>query len=217
MQTPALFKPMNLGAGFGFFESDFDLGYSTDNIFDSPIDFVTNVEGVDIPYKSALDAGADVYGNVDNVFTNSALDAGADVYPNVAIVDNSGNVNANGKRIISADQIANIAKNNPGNEGAAIAKVLQTTAPEFTKQIKSYDDLVRAAANLFNTSKAVIQGKPIPQSIRSPYVYNPNNPGVYNPSVYRPSTATNQLSMSSTNMLLIGGVALAAFLVLRKK
>jgi len=217
MQTPALFKPMNLGAGFGFFESDFDLGYSTDNIFDSPIDFVTNVEGVDIPYNSALDAGADVYGNVDNVFTNSALDAGADVYPNVAIVDNSGNVNANGKRIISADQIANIAKNNPGNEGATIAKVLQTTAPEFTKQIKSYDDLVRAAANLFNTSKAVIQGKPIPQNIQSPYVYNPNNPGVYNPSVYRPSTATNQLSMSSTNMLLIGGVALAAFLVLRKK
>ena len=210
MQTPALFKPMNLGAGFGFFESDFDLGYSTDNIFDSPIDFVTNVEGVDIPYKSALDAGADVYGNVDNAFTNSALDAGADVYPNVATVDNSGNVNdQSGKRIISAGAITNIAKNNPGREGEAIAQTLKNVAPDWTKQFKDADSLVKAAYALFNTTKAVVQGKPIPQTITSPYVYNP--------SVYRPSTATNQLSMSSTNMLLIGGVALAAFLVLRKK
>ena len=214
MQTPALFKPMNLGAGFGFFEDDFDLGYSTDNIFDAPIDFVVNVEGVDIPYNSALDAGADVYGNVDNAFINSALDAGADVYPNVAIVDNAGNVNdQSGNRIISATAITNIAKSNPGREGEAIAKTLASTAPEYTKQFKSYDELVKAGYNLFNTTKAVIQGKPIPQSIRSPYVYNPNDPNM----VRRTTTATTSTGFNSTNMLLIGGVALAAFLVLRKK
>lgn len=193
MQTPALFKPMSLGAGFGFFEDDFDLGYSTDNIFDAPIDFVVNVEGVDIPY-------------------NSALDAGADVYPNVAIVDNSGNVDdQTGKRVISADAITNIARNNPGREGEAIARTLKNIAPDWTKQFKSTDDLVKAAYNLFNTTKAVIQGKPIPQSIRSPYVYNPNDPNMVR------RTTTTQTGLNNTNMLLIGGVALAAFLVLRKK
>jgi len=195
MQTPALFKPMNLGLGFG------DDGY---DFFDSLITDQSSSVFVEQPevdyFGSAITTPIDV---------NIASDFPLNLPENVASVDANGDVNANGQRVISADQIANIAKNNPGNEPAAIAKVLQATAPEFTKQIKSYDDLVRAAANLFNTSKAVIQGKPIPQNIQSPYVYNP--------SVYRPSTATSQLSMSSTNMLLIGGVALAAFLVLRKK
>lgn len=197
MQTPALFKPMSLGAGFGFFDDDYS--FSNDSIFyqpdvfDSPIDFVVNVEGVDIPY-------------------NSALDAGADVYPNVAIVDNSGNVDdQTGKRVISADAITNIARNNPGREGEAIARTLKNIAPDWTKQFKSTDDLVKAAYNLFNTTKAVIQGKPIPQSIRSPYVYNPNDPNMVR------RTTTTQTGLNNTNMLLIGGVALAAFLVLRKK
>ena len=202
MQTPALFKPMNLGAGFGFFESDFDLGYSTDNIFDAPIDFVVNVEGVDIPYDTTPFVEGDI-----------ASDFALNLPENVAVVDNSGNVNDQfGKRIISADAITNIAKNNPGREGEAIAKTLASTAPDYTKQFKSYDELVKAGYNLFNTTKAVIQGKPIPQSIRSPYVYNP-----YDPNMVRRTTTATSTGFSSTNMLLIGGVALAAFLVLRKK
>jgi hypothetical protein len=172
MQTPALFQPMSLGAGF------------VDDVYD--------------PY--------------------AALDAAADVYPNVAIVDNDGNVNdQNGNPIISADAITRAAMTPGANVGEAVAREIQTSAPDYAKQFKSADDLVKAAYNLFNTSKAVVQGKPIPQTITSPYVYNPNNPGAYNPNVYRPTTATSQLSTSNTNMLLIGGVALVAFLALRKK
>lgn len=197
MQTPALFKPMNLGEGFGFFEDDFDLGYSTDGVFDAPIsvdDFLYVPSPFDTPVDLAVDYGLDY-----------------SLPENIAIVDNAGNVNdQSGKQIISASAITNIAKNNPGGEGEAIAKTLASTAPDYTKQFKSYDELVKAGYNLFNTTKAVIQGKPIPQSIRSPYVYNPNDPNM----VRRTTTA---LPTISTNMLLIGGVALAAFLVLRKK
>jgi hypothetical protein len=75
--------------------------------------------------------------------------------------------------------------------------------------------LVKAGYNLFNTTKAVIQGKPIPPNI-SPYVYNP-----YDPNMVRRTTPATPPSFltgaNSTNILLIGGVALAAFLVLRKK
>lgn len=208
MQTPALFKPMNLGEGFGFFEADFDLGYSTDGVFDTSIstdDFLYTPSPFDTP----------VYDDVVNdTYQPSPYDTPVfeDVV-NIATVDNSGNVNdQSGKQIISASAITNIAKNNPGREGEAIAKTLASTAPEYTKQFKSYDELVKAGYNLFNTTKAVIQGKPIPQSIRSPYVYNPNDPNM----VRRTTTATST-GFSSTNMLLIGGVALAAFLVLRKK
>jgi hypothetical protein len=194
MQTPALFKPMNLGEGF----DDFDFGFSNDSVFYQP----------------------DVFDLPINIPTDFPTDAGLDLSlpENIATVDNSGNVNDQfGKRVISADAITNIALGNPGREGEAIAQTLKNVAPDWTKQFKDTDSLVKAAYALFNTTKAVVQGKPIPQNFQSPYVYNPNNPGVYNPSVYRPSTATSQLSMSSTNMLLIGGVALAAFLVLRKK
>jgi hypothetical protein len=202
MQTPALFKPMNLGEGF----DDFDFGFSNDSVFYQPDVF-------DLPIDTPPDFDADVG-------LDLSVDYGLDLSlpENIATVDNSGNVNDQfGNRVISADAITNIALGNPGREGEAIAQTLKNVAPDWTKQFKDTDSLVKAAYALFNTTKAVIQGKPIPQSIQSPFVYNPNNPGVYNPSVYRPSTATNQLSMSSTNMLLIGGVALAAFLVLRKK
>jgi len=212
MQTPALFKPMNLGEGFGFFESDFDLGYSTDGVFDTPIsadDFLYVRSPFDTPvFEDVVNTTPVVEGDI-------ASDFPLDLPENVAVVDNSGNVNdQSGKQIISATAITNIAKNNPGREGEAIAKTLASTAPEYTKQFKSYDELVKAGYNLFNTTKAVIQGKPIPQSIRSPYVYNPNDPNM----VRRTTTATStSTGFSSTNMLLIGGVALAAFLVLRKK
>lgn len=189
MQTPALFKPMNLGEGF----DDFDFGFSNDSVFYQPDVFDSPI---DIPVNIPVDYGLDM-----------------SLPQNIATVDNSGNVDDQfGKRVISADAITNIALGNPGREGEAIAQTLKNIAPNWTSQFKDADSLVKAAYNLFNTSKAVIQGKPIPQSVQSPYVYNPANP-----NVYRPTTATSQLSMSSTNMLLIGGVALAAFLVLRKK
>lgn len=206
MQTPALFKPMNLGAGFGFFESDFDLGYSTDGVFDVPIstdDFLY----VPSPYDTPV---------FEDVVNNIASDFPLDLPENVAVVDNLGNVNdQSGQQIISATAITNIAKNNLGREGEAIAKTLVDTAPEYTKQFKSYKDLVEAAYNLFNTTKAVIQGKPIPQSIRSPYVYNPNDPNMVRRTTTTPTSFLT--GANSTNILLIGGVALAAFLVLRKK
>jgi hypothetical protein len=145
----------------------------------------------------------------------SPLDAGADVYPNVAIVDNAGNVNdQNGDQIISADAITRAAMTPGADVGQAVAQELQRVAPDWTKQFKDADSLVKAAYSLFNTSKAVIQGKPIPQTVQSPYVYSPNNPNVYRPTT---TATTTQLSANTTNMLLIGGVALAAFLVLRKK
>ena len=209
MQTPALFNPMNLGEGFGFFEDDFDLGYSTDGVFDTSIstdDFLYTSSPFDTPVYEDV---------VNDTYQPSPYDTPVfeDVV-NIATVDNAGNVDDQfGRRVISADAITNIAKNNPGREGEAIAKTLASTAPEYTKQFKSYDELVKAGYNLFNTTKAVIQGKPIPQSIRSPYVYNPNDPNM----VRRTTTATTSTGFNSTNMLLIGGVALAAFLVLRKK
>jgi hypothetical protein len=178
MQTPALFQPMGLGAGFG-------------EVYDF----------------SALDAGAGVY--------NSALDAGADVYPNVAIVDQAGNVSdQNGNVIVSADAITRAAMTPGADVNQAVAREIQTNSPDYAKQFKTAGELARAAADIFNVAKAVIQGKPIPPS---PYVYNPNNPIGYNPNVYRPTTATTQLSPNTTNMLLIGGVALVAFLALRRK
>jgi hypothetical protein len=164
MQVPALFQPMNLGAGF---END-------------------------------------VY----------------DPYADIAYVDNSGNVNdQNGNQIISADAITRAAMTPGADVGQAVAQELEKVAPDWTKQFKDADSLVKAAYSLFNTSKAVVQGKPIPQTITSPYVYNPNNPGAYNPNVYRPTTTatTTQLNSNTTNMLLVGGVALVAFLALRKK
>ena len=188
MQVPALFQPMNLGLGFG------DDGY---DFFDSLItDQSSSVIPVDVGLDLSVDYGLDL-----------------SLPENMATVDNSGNVDDQfGKRVISEDAITNIAPRKTVGAREAIAQTLKDIAPDWTKQFKDTDSLVKAAYALFNTTKAVIQGKPIPQTIQSPYVYNPANP-----SVYRPTTATSQLSMSNTNMLLIGGVALAAFLVLRKK
>lgn len=189
MQVPALFQPMNLGKGFGDFldfgDSDFKFSDSPDDIFYDPSPFDTPVfEDVVVDIQTPL---------------------------NVAVVDTSGNVNDQfGKPIISSDAITNIALNNPGREAEAVAQTLKVSSPDWTKQFKTTDDLVKAAYTLYNTSKAVVQGKPIPQSLQNPYVYNPNNPNM----VRRTPTTPTGLS---TNMLLIGGVALAAFLVLRKK
>lgn len=211
MQVPALFQPMNLGRGFGFFGED-DLAFSSNDNF--------NEFGFAIPSNNIFEQGYSVvpeYDPVTGEYDPNFIDiTGAARSITIAVVEpTSGNVNDQfGKPIISNDQITNIALNNPGQEAEAVAKTLQITSPDWAKQFKSTDDLVKAAYNLFNTSKAVIQGKPIPPSIQSPYVYNPNDPNM----IRRTTTTTaTQTGLSTTNMLLIGGVALAAFLVLRKK
>jgi hypothetical protein len=124
-----------------------------------------------------------------------------------AVVTESGDViTQSGQTLITADALSQIATNNPGNEAVAVAKTLQVTAPDWTKQFKNTDELVRAAAGLFSTVKAVITGQPIPRAPQSPYVLGP---GQY-PTTLKPA-------MSTTSILLIGGAALAAVLLLRRK
>lgn len=192
MQKPALFQPMNLGLGFEDFDFDFDVGLELQNVL--PGDTIFDVSEIDLDYQADYQ-------------TDYGLDLS--LPENIAMVDTSGDVSdQSGKPIISARELSNIARDNPGREPEAIAKTLKANSPDWTKQFKSTDDLVKAAYSLFNTSKAVIAGKPIPPSFQNPYVFNPNT--------MRPTTAFST-GLSSTNMLLIGGVALAAFLILRKK
>jgi len=176
MQVPALFKPMHLGEGF-------------DDVFDW---WSANVDPVaDIDYDFKTDPALD--------FDFSFNDA--------AVVSTSGDVSTqSGQPLITADALSKIAINNPGNEAVTVAKTLQITAPDWTKQFKNTDELVRAAAGLFSTVKAVITGQPIPRATQSPYVFGP---GQY-PATVKPA-------MSTTTILLIGGAALAAILLLRRK
>ena len=124
-----------------------------------------------------------------------------------AVVDTLGNVSTqSGQPLITANTLSQIATNNPGREAQAVAQSLQVTNPDWTKQFKNTDELVRAAAGLFSTVKAVVTGQPIPRNTQSPYVYGP---GAYNPM--------QQTGLTTTHMLLIGGAALAAILLLRRK
>lgn len=167
MQIPALFKPVNLGAGFG---DEYDFSFSAS----AGPDWMPTFDVI----------------NPDQDFTiNDIFDV-----PFVDIFD---------EPIMPVEMVQKIALENPGKEVEAIAKTLQVTAPDWTKQFKTTDELIRAAAGLYNTTKAVITGKPIPDVIRYP-----NNQTINKPT---------QNSLSNTNMLLIGGVALAAILLLRKK
>jgi hypothetical protein len=182
MQTAALLqKPMHLGEGFGdYFDFNFD---EMDNLSSD----IISEDYIYIP-------GEDV-------------DAIVDSYFDFAVVDTSGNVNTeSGQPLITADQLGQIATANPGREAVAVAQSLQVTAPNWAKQFKSYDDIVRAAAGLFTTVKAVVTGQPIPRS-QSPYVYGPGQTPAYRPSS----------GLTTTHMLLIGGAALAAILLLRRK
>jgi len=176
MQTAALLrKPMHLGEGFEFFE----------DIYNTSSDIVSE-DTIFVP-------GDDVFDTV------------IDTYFDYAVVDTSGNVNtASGQPLITADTLSQIAIANPGREAQAVAQSLQVTSPNWAKQFKSYDDVVRAAAGLFSTVKAVVTGQPIPRT-QSPYVYGPGQ-------APRPSTG-----LTTTHMLLIGGAALAAILLLRRK
>lgn len=204
MQVPALFRPMSLGAGFGFFGDD-DFAFPTNNIF-SP-------DSTETAYTDSGDVNLVLGIDYDSYDYQDVIDPNYDTYDFQAVVTASGDVTtSSGAPIATASDLQKIAATNPSNPGKAIADTLKITSPDWTKQFKSTDDLVKAAYNLFNTSKAIVQGKPIPPSIQSPYVYNPNDP-----NMVRRTTAATQTNLSSTNMLLIGGVALAAFLVLRKK
>ena len=123
-----------------------------------------------------------------------------------AVVDNSGNVSTqSGQTLITANTLSQIATNNPGREAQAVAQSLQVTNPDWTKQFKNTDELVRAAAGLFSTVKAAVTGQPIPRNTQSPYVYGPGQ------------TPMQQTGLTTTHMLLIGGAALAAILLLRRK
>ena len=134
---------------------------------------------------------------------------GGSEYPidDVAVVSDAGDVfTQSGQTLISADVLSQIAINNPGVEAEAVAQTLQVTAPDWTKQFKSTDELVRAAAGLFSTVKAVVTGQPIPRAMQSPYVRGPGQP-----------LTTSSPGLSTTTILLIGGAALAAILLLRRK
>ena len=179
MQTAALLKkPMHLGEGFEF-DFDYDWYRSEEIVPTGTIEY----------------------------FPGENIDTVVDSFFDFAVVDTSGNVNTeSGQSLITADTLSQIAIANPGREAVAVAQSLQVTAPNWAKQFKSYDDIVRAAAGLFTTVKAVVTGQPIPRS-QSPYVYGPGQT-----PAYRPSTG-----LTTTHMLLIGGAALAAILLLRRK
>ncbi len=187
MQTAALLqKPMHLGEGFDLEDWWSSGGDRVDTIFstDQPYDF---------DYDSQDPSQGDSF-----TFSTGGVDA--------AIVDISGNVTSqSGQTLITADTLSQIAINNPGREVQAVAQSLQVTAPEWTKQFKDYDSLVRAAAGLFTTVKAAVTGQPIPRNTQSPYVYGPGQ------------TPMQQTGLTTTHMLLIGGAALAAILLLRRK
>ena len=192
MQTAALFqKPMHLGEGFD------GLG-DIEDWWSSGGDIVDTIFSTEQPYDFDYDSQDPSQGD-SFTFTTGGVDA--------AIVDTSGNVNTeSGQPLITANTLSQIAIANPGREAQAVAQSLQVTAPNWAKQFKSYDDIVRAAAGLFTTVRAVVTGQPIPRS-QSPYVYGPGQT-----PAYRPATG-----LTTTHMLLIGGAALAAILLLRRK
>ena len=176
MQTAALLrKPMHLGEGF-----DLEDWWSSDG---DRVDTIFQIDPV-VDYDFPMDYPADI----QPVYIDSNGDAST----------------ASGQPIITANTLSQIATNNPGREVQAVAESLKVTAPDWTKQFKDTDSLVRAAAGLFTTVKAVVTGQPIPRS-QSPYVYGPGQ---------APRQTTG---LTTTHMLLIGGAALAAILLLRRK
>ena len=166
-------------------------------------------KGFDYAFEDIYNISSDTV-SVDDIFipgndVNYDFDTVVESYFDFAVVDTSGNVNtASGQPLITADTLSQIATANPGREAQAVAQSLQVTSPNWAKQFKSYDDAVRAAAGLFTTVKAVVTGQPVPRS-QSPYVYGPGQ-------APRPTTG-----LTTTHMLLIGGAALAAILLLRRK
>ena len=183
MQTAALLrKPMHLGEGFDLEDWWSSGGDTVDTSF-------------------TVDTNEDITTTYTDDFGYTE-----DIQP--VYIDSSGDAStASGQTIITANTLAQIATANPGREAVAVAQSLQVTNPDWTKQFKDTDSLVRAAAGLFTTVKAVLTGQPIPRSPTNPYVYGPGQT-----PAYRPATG-----LTTTHMLLIGGAALAAILLLRRK
>ena len=162
-------------------------------------------EGFDL--EDWWSSGGDTVDTIFSVEQPADFSTVVESYFDFAVVDTSGTVSTqSGQTLITADTLSQIATNNPGREAQAVAQSLQVTNPDWTKQFKNTDELVRAAAGLFSTVKAVVTGQPIPRNTQSPYVYGP---GAYNPM--------QQTGLTTTHMLLIGGAALAAILLLRRK
>jgi hypothetical protein len=191
MQTAALLqKPMHLGEGFD------GLG-GLEDWWSSGGDTVDTIFTANQPYDFNYDSQDPSQGG-SFTFSTGGMDA--------AVVDTLGNVNTqSGQPLITANTLSLIATNNPGREAQAVAQSLQVTNPDWTKQFKNTDELVRAAAGLFSTVKAVVTGQPIPRNTQSPYVYGPGQ------------APMQQTGLTTTHMLLIGGAALAAILLLRRK
>ena len=161
-------------------------------------------EGFDL--EDWWSSGGDRVDTIFSVDQPADFSTVVDSYFDFAVVDTSGTVSTQtGQTLITADTLSQIATNNPGREAQAVAQSLQVTAPDWAKQFKTTDELVRAAAGLFSTVKAVVTGQPIPRNTQSPYVYGPGQ------------TPMQQTGLTTTHMLLIGGAALAAILLLRRK
>ena len=162
-------------------------------------------EGFDL--EDWWSSGGDRVDTIFSVDQPADFSTVVDSYFDFAVVNTSGNVNTeSGQALITANTLSQIATNNPGREAQAVAQSLQVTAPNWAKQFKSYDDVVKAAAGLFTTVKAVLTGQPIPRT-QSPYVYGPGQTPAYRPAI----------GLTTTHMLLIGGAALATILLLRRK
>lgn len=190
MQTAALLrKPMHLGEGFDF-DFDYEWYRSSEVVGTGTIEYLpANVQNT--------------FNGDENFDFLPSQNLSGDIQP--AIVNSNGDAStASGQPLITANTLSQIATANPGREAQAVAQSLQVTAPDWTKQFKDTDSLVRAAAGLFTTVKAVLTGQPIPRS-QSPYVYGPGQ---------APRQTTG---LTTTHMLLIGGAALAAILLLRRK
>ena len=161
-------------------------------------------EGFDL--EDWWSSGGDRVDTIFSVDQPADFSTVVDSYFDFAVVDNAGTVSTkSGQTLITADTLSQIATNNPGREAQAVAQSLQVTNPDWTKQFKTTDELVRAAAGLFSTVKAVVTGQPIPRNTQSPYVYGPGQ------------APMQQTGLTTTHMLLIGGAALAAILLLRRK
>lgn len=133
-----------------------------------------------------------------------------DNYETIFVDDNGDTVDVNGNVLISADDVKQVVAQNPGAEAESVARVLKAASPDWASQFRTTDELIKAAAGLLTTVKAVVSGKPIPQY-----------PGGAVPTT-KPAQKPGNFSIGSivpgsvSPALLIGGAAAAYFLLRRK-
>ena len=202
-QVPKLLQPRQAPRLSGLFDDDvvdFD-----------PFDY-------SVPDLPIVDPGTYVYTFDDTGVSDLIYDA----YETIFVDDNGNTVDADGNVLISADEVAQIAAENPGNEAAAVARVVQQKSPDWASQFRSTDELIRAAASLLTTVKAVASGKPVPQNPTYPPGTHPgggSGGGSGSRPVQKPGGGFSVGSLVPGNIppvLLIGGAA-AAFFLLRRK